>query len=79
VKVDIGCFCRRVTAIGPWFESSDMMRRSGSNCRVAMLRAIYSASVVERVISDWSLLDYMMGHPQKVMMKPVRERTESRR
>ena len=38
-----------------------MMRRSGSNWRVAMLSAMYSASVVDSAISVCSLLDQIIG------------------
>jgi len=39
------------TAIGPKLDNSAMIRRSGSNCRVAVLKAMYLASVVDRAIS----------------------------
>lgn len=64
VNVDIGCEPFRVAAMGPKVDSSAMMRQRGSNYRVAILRAIYSASVVGRAISVWSLLAQVMGQPQ---------------
>ena len=47
-----GCFLLRVTLTGPCWEISSMMRRNGISWRVAILRAIYSASVVDNAISD---------------------------
>ena len=64
VKVDIGCFSLRVTAIGPKLDSSVIILYSGSSCRVAMLRAMYSVSVVASAISVSSLLDHVMGQLQ---------------
>jgi len=40
------------------------MRRKGSNCRVAVERAIYSLSVVNNAISDCNLLAHETGHSQ---------------
>ena len=53
--------------------------RSSKRCiipitsRSAEERAIYSASVVLRAMSDWTLLFQSMGHPAYDMTKPVRE------
>ena len=71
VKACTGCFGERVTLIGPSSVISFMIRRSGINCLVAMLSAMYSASVVERAISDCNLLDQVTGQPQWVIRKPV--------
>ena len=54
-------------AMGLFMESSVKMRQRGSNSRVAVLRAMYSASVVLSAISLWSLLPQWIGQPLYVM------------
>ncbi len=49
-----------------WVRMSWRTRRKGRSSRVAVDRAMYSLSVVDRAISDCSLLAQLMGHPQKV-------------
>lgn len=52
------------------------MSKYGNNSLVAVDKAMYSLSVVERAISVWS---YVMGRPQKVMTKPVLDNAFSRK
>jgi hypothetical protein len=49
----------------------------GNSSLVAVDKAIYSLSVVERAISVWSLLHHVTGHPQKYITKPVLDKTFS--
>ena len=65
VKACTGCFGEKVTLIGPSSVISFMILWSGINCLVAMLSAMYSASGVERAISDCNLLDQVTGHPSR--------------
>jgi hypothetical protein len=55
---------------GIWTNEKVVMsfkiQRSGRISLVVEDRAMYSLSVVERVISDWSLLAQEIGHPQNV-------------
>jgi len=44
---------------------------------VAVDKAMYSLSVVDKAISVWSLLPHVMGQPQKVITNPVQDRTFS--
>ena len=50
---------------------------NGITSLIAVLRAMYSLSVVLRAISVWSLLPQEMGHPANVIMNPVLESTDS--
>ena len=75
VKPWTGCFMLNVMLIGPRRVISSMIRRRGMSWRLAMLKA----RVVERAISDWSLLDHVMGQPQYVVTKLGWESNESHR
>jgi hypothetical protein len=55
------------------------MRRRGIKSRAAEDKAMYSLSVVDKAISDCSLLLHVTGYPQKVITKPVRDNTLSQR
>jgi hypothetical protein len=55
------------------------LSKYGNNSLVAVDKAMHSLSVVERAISVWSLLHHVMGHPQKVMTKPVLDNAFSRK
>ena len=50
--------------VGMVMRSSLRSCMSGVTLRMLWERAMYSASVVERTISDWSLEAQRMGHPQ---------------
>jgi len=45
---------------------SSRTRLRGRSSRVALDKAMYSLSVVERAISECNLLDQLIGHPQNV-------------
>ena len=51
--------------------------RMGRTSLMAMLKATYSAAVELKVCSVCSLLDQMIGQPNRVRVKPVRERTQT--
>jgi hypothetical protein len=53
--------------------------RIGSRALQHWLSAMYSASVELSAISVFSLIDQCMGTPARNMMKPVRDKHESRR
>ncbi len=55
-----------------WISCSKQHNRS--NSWVAMLRTMYSLSVVLNSISLYNLLTQWIRHPQNVMIYPVRER-----
>jgi hypothetical protein len=44
---------------------------------MAVDKAMYLLSVVDKAISVWSLLPHVMGQPQKVITNPVQDRTFS--
>lgn len=57
---------------------SDVSRRSvniGINSLIAMLNAMHSVAVELRVMSVWSFLDQMMGHPKRVRENLVQDLT----
>jgi hypothetical protein len=49
---------------------------NGRTLCIATDRALYSASIVERAISDWSLLVQMTGQFERQITKPVRLLTQ---
>ena len=49
----------------------------GITSRIACDSATYSYSIVLRVISVWSLLYHVRGHPAYIITEPVCERTHS--
>jgi hypothetical protein len=63
-KLHCGVICVREGVVR---ESSFKIQWRGMSSLAAMLRAIYSASVVLSTISDWSLLPHWTGHPLYVM------------
>ena len=52
-------------------QSSRIMSTMGNRSLHEVLRATYSASMMERVISIWSLDFHRMGQLKTVMRKPV--------
>ena len=60
------------------FRASSLRRaRIGRSSLIAIENATYSVAVELRVISDWSLLDQIIGQPNKVKAKPVLDLTET--
>ena len=58
-------------------EVSFMRRKNRITSRIALDRAMYSISVVLRAISVCSLLPQIIGHPEYIITKPVRDNTDS--
>jgi hypothetical protein len=62
----------------PHESMSFSVLRIGSRALQHWLRMMYSASVELNAISVCSLLDQCIGTPAKTMIKPVRDKHESR-
>ena len=75
VEVDIDALGDVGNFIKVFVTMSCSIRRKGSSSRVAEDKGIYSLSVVDKAISDWSLLVQEIGNPQKVTTKPVLDKT----
>ncbi len=67
VEVDTESEWGRGSMMNECVSISCKIRRKGRMSLVAEDRAIYSLSVVERAISDWTLLVQDTGQPQKVI------------
>lgn len=65
-----------VTKLSFNFRASSL-RRAHRSSLIAIKNTTYSAAVEPRVISDWSLLDQIIGQPNKVKAKPVLDLTET--
>jgi hypothetical protein len=63
----------------PHDSMSFSVLRIGRSALQHWLSEIYSASVELNAISVWSLLDQCIRTPAKIMIKPVRDKQESRR
>ena len=51
--------------------------KNGITSRISLDRAMYLLSVVLREISVYSLLPQVIGHPEYIITKPVRDNTDS--
>ena len=56
---------------------SFMRPRNGITSRIALDKAMYSISVVIREIYVCNLLPQVIGHPEYIITKPVRDNTDS--
>ena len=68
--------CERLNCRGLWIDSSQRTWQIGINSLAAILKAMYSASVVHKAISDCNLLPKCMGHPWQY---PVHDKTQLQR
>jgi hypothetical protein len=66
LAVLVVCECRKLCC-----TISCTICRRGKISQVAVDNAMYSLSVVDRAISVCNLLPLNIGHPQKVITKPV--------